>query len=111
MRRKNVFVNKIWLNATDPIEEMDDKSRVTFLKNCHEIFESVEFKKTYDSLVSRQVIFIAKEATNEIQMSFGRGTINGLDVMYQAMRDYSNMYKDILQKDETMEKDEVYRVL
>lgn len=106
MRRKNVFINKIFVNLHDPLDAMEEKQKVEFLKNCSEIFNKKEFKDVYDDLVSKQIVFAAREANGDLQLSFARGSINGLDVILNQFKTYDAMYKDILEKNRVEEFDE-----
>jgi len=96
MSRKKVYTNKIFFNVGDATDGMNNDAKLAFLKEASEIFNGKVIKKIYDALVSRQTIYVAREATTMEKMSFGRGSINGMDLFYQALEDYSNAYQDLI---------------
>jgi len=112
MRKKNVFTNKIFYNVGDATDGLSKDERLSFLKEAHELFNGKILKKIYDALVSGQVLYAAREAKSLEQLALARGSINGLDIMYKAIEDYSNEYQDLLKNGgEEMSREESLKLI
>lgn len=111
MRMKKVFINKVFFGKEHPLEGLEKEKHKEFLKKCDDIFGADVFKKIYDYLVSQQILFVARKAENELQTSFGRGSINGLDIFFQEMKQLSDEYRILVKATDEMTEEEKYSVI
>lgn len=75
------------LDETITDEEQQERA------NSVEVFYNEWFEKVFKLLLQKQLEFLGKNASNEVDLLFGRGTINGLFLVHDWFLDQINLSK------------------
>lgn len=74
-------------------EAMDEPTRKEYLRNAEEVWRNPVFKKEITMLIRKQENFIACWAEDEKQVLVGRGTINGVSLIEERLRELHSEYE------------------
>lgn len=99
MLDKTVFINEI-----DLLGSLSDEDKKTFLNDCFAIFNKPVFLKVYNDLISKQMINIGRTVQNMDQLSFMRGSINGIDLFFEEIEKYAQLCEEQARNDEEFDK-------
>ena len=81
-------------NNVQYVKKMSPTARKNHVADASIIFENFVFKKEHDALIDTQVYFMAEEsAQDDVSLSFGRGTINGIRLMYERFESMAMEHK------------------
>jgi len=78
------------IDMSDILELLNEKAsnnEVREIAGTAEIFYRTIFEKRLKLLIQKQLEFMGKEASNEYQLHFARGTINGLMLIDEWFKD------------------------
>ena len=104
----------MFLNTELPDHYLEGDELREFLKQCSDIWDNGVIKKIYDALIAKQMLHIARNVKDDIELSFSRGSINGLDLLFNQLNEYHLNYKDIMKKkkgegeEEEFDKSEIF---
>ena len=87
---------------------MAEGEKKEFVKAVHLLSQSKELRLILNNLIKNQVLFVAQEAVDMDQMSFGRGTINGLSLFKEEIEKLSSIYMDSIKKEEEFDKHKTF---
>lgn len=76
------------------IRDMEEPERKSHAAEISKIFETKAFNCEIESMVEQQVYYLAERARNETELSFGRGTINGLRIIQERFEKLYSEHKE-----------------
>lgn len=85
---------------TSWIDEMPKQERNTILTEAHDILYKESLDKIINELANRQIRHIAQEAGSFEEMNFGRGTLNGINLLKEELESLDSIYASEHQKAE-----------
>ena len=88
-----VAINKDLIKEVRDLEPSERKAHVADISKVH---ETKAFHRELESMADQQVYFLAERALDSKQLSFGRGTINGIRLVqerFQALHSEHEEYK------------------
>lgn len=90
---------------TDWYSNLTEKQKKEVMANCASISNKKFFKNLCEDIIGKQMKFTTAEAANMEQVAFGRGTINGISLLYEAIEALASEHRGI--KKEEFDKYEV----
>ena len=76
------------------VKKMNEGVRKRYVADASLVFENPAFQKEQNALIDTQVYFMAEESSqDEVSLSFGRGTINGIRLMYERFESMAMEHK------------------
>lgn len=82
-----VALDRSLLKEIRGMELSEKKDHIAEISKIHEV---KAFHREIESMVDQQVYFLAERALNGNQLSFGRGTINGMRLVKERFKDLHN---------------------
>lgn len=83
------------------IEELSKEQREELYASAHSIFMNPSFKFVIDHLINAQIDETVKRAQNMNDVLFGRGSINGQELIKEEFERLSSLYKEEQTKNKT----------
>ena len=77
-----IAVDKAKIQEIRGMDEQEKKGHVAEIAKIH---ASQAFHREIESLIDQQVYFLAERALNDNELSFGRGTINGMRLIQERL--------------------------
>jgi len=89
------YLNGITLkDVTGFVERMESDEREKFCKFCFDTFTNPYFNMVCDSMRFMQLSFIGRQAANYDEVTFGRATINGVELVGEFYEKYAGEFKE-----------------
>lgn len=83
----------------EDITEDEEKTRAGDV----ETFYKLHFERVIKILIQKQLEFVGKQAENDLQLAFGRGTINGLTLIDEWLQKQVKISLSRFDKEEELE--------
>jgi len=80
------------LDLYDEIVSMSKSERLGFLSKVYEIQNNEQFKRICDEIIKEQMLKIAKESGTMEEVNFARATINGIEIIEESIKVFSDFY-------------------
>ena len=84
-----ISINRGLLREIRNAEPSEIKAHNADISKIH---DTKAFHREIESMIDQQVYFLAERARDEAQLSFGRGTINGLRLVQERFKDLHNQH-------------------
>lgn len=88
----------------DGYADMTEKEKAELYANAELIRTNPAFKFVYEHIINLQGNYTVREALDINQVSFGRATINGVNLFNEEMKRLSNIYRETNAKEEDFDK-------
>ena len=88
-----VIIRKMITGVT-VLSAMSEKEQKTLTQECYGMKTSLFYTRFLDEKIQEARVFCSQQAGNYDTVMLGRGTINGLLLVKQAIESYSSQYED-----------------
>lgn len=95
-----IAVNKEMIKEAKNMEESERKGHEAEISK---IFETKAFNRELESMADQQVYYLAGEARNELELAFGRGTINGIRLIQEHFGELDARHKERSKPEESFD--------
>jgi hypothetical protein len=93
-------LGSISLNDINNIQNFSASERKSYLQDAEVIWSNPVFQNEVKKIVQTQLEFIAKFTTEQSQVYVGRGTINGIMILYEWIEKLHNEYTQLTKPEE-----------
>lgn len=100
-------LKNITFNREDTFENMTEEEKKILLADCSIIFKNESFKKIIDELGTFFIIKSAIGSSDMDEVSYFRGIIHGVNLVYETIQAHNQEYIASLQKEEKYDPQEI----
>lgn len=84
--------NNLEFKQESLFENLEENEKKQLLANCSLLFNNPALKMICEELSTQQILYTAKETSTLEELFYGRGTIMGINTIYETILGYNAEY-------------------